>query len=51
MNGDPGTVDAVRTSSTMALGWVAVATSRSGSTSIDQSRSVTEFHCDDMPRL
>ena len=44
--GEPGMETARRAISTIGLGSAAVPTSCSGSTSVAQSRSVTEFHCD-----
>ena len=41
--GDPGSVPATR--ATASSGLSCSATRRSGSTSMDQSRSVTLFHC------
>ena len=47
--GEPGSVPATR--ATASSGLSCSATSRSGSTSMDQSRSVTLFHCEPMALL
>ena len=48
-SGDPGSVPA--TLATASSGDSCSATSRSGSTGVAQSNSVTEFHCDPMALL
>ena len=47
--GEPGSVPATR--ATASSGLSCSVTSRSGSTSVDQSRSVTLFHCDPIALL